>query len=277
MIEKFNFTYHLPGPLSFLTVRPLDILDILLVSYIIFRIFHLMKGTRAIQMLFGIMVLVVIGIAAQLYGLPGTAWFMDSLRSLWVVAFVILFQPEIRNALTQLGRNRFLGIFLKGEAKAIDEVARACKTLSQRGFGAIIVFEKNDGLKNYMDTGTEIGAKVTEPLLMSLFVPGGPLHDGAVIIRGDMIISAGCTLPVSQDPEIVASYGMRHRAAHGLTLETDAVAVVVSEENQAISLCRYGRLVKLADAAELKKALTRALHAKVEAGPEQPAQSYQGT
>jgi diadenylate cyclase len=277
MIEKFNFTYHLPGPLSFLTVRPLDILDILLVSYIIYRIFHLMKGTRAVQMLFGVMVLVVIGIAAQLYSLPGTGWFMDSLKSLWVVAFVILFQPEIRNALTQLGRNRFMGIFLKGEAKAIEEVVRACQTLSQRGFGAIIAFEKQDGLKNYMDTGTEIGAKVSEPLLMSLFVPGGPLHDGAVIVRGDMIMAAGCTLPVSQDPEIVASYGMRHRAAHGLTLETDAVAVVVSEENQAISICRYGKLVKLADTAELRKALNRSLHAKVESGPEQPAQSYQGT
>jgi diadenylate cyclase len=202
---------------------------------------------------------------------------MDSLKTVWVVAFVILFQPEIRNALTQLGRNRFLGIFLRGEARAIEETVRVCRALSQRGFGAIIVFEKNDGLKNYTDTGTEIGAKATEALLMSLFVPGGPLHDGAVIIRSDTIIAAGCTLPVSQDPEIAAGYGMRHRAAHGLTQETDAVAVVVSEENQAITVFRYGRLTRVKDAAELKTVLGRALHAKMEPSPAEQPNNYQGT
>jgi diadenylate cyclase len=276
-MEIFNFSYRLPGTLSFLTIRALDVLDILIVAYIIYRVFHLMKGTRAVQMLFGVLVLVAIGVAAHLYNLPGTGWFMDSLKTVWVVAFVILFQPEIRNALTQLGRNRFLGIFLRGEARAIEETVQACRMLVQRGFGGIIVFEKNDGLKDYTATGTEIGAKVTEPLLMSLFVPGGPLHDGAIIIRGDVILAAGCILPVSQDPEMAAGYGLRHRAAHGLTQETDAVAVVVSEENQAITVFRYGRLTKVKGADELKTVLSRALHAKVEAVPTESSSGFHGT
>jgi uncharacterized protein (TIGR00159 family) len=276
-MEIFNFSYRLPGALSFLTIRALDVLDILIVAYIIYRVFHLMKGTRAVQMLFGVLVLVAIGVAAHLYNLPGTGWFMDSLKTVWVVAFVILFQPEIRNALTQLGRNRFLGIFLRGEARAIEETVQACRMLVQRGFGGIIVFEKNDGLKDYTATGTEIGAKVTEPLLMSLFVPGGPLHDGAIIIRGDIVLAAGCILPVSQDPEMAAGYGLRHRAAHGLTQETDAVAVVVSEENQAITVFRYGRLTKVKGADELKTVLSRALHAKVEAVPTESSSDFHGT
>ena len=264
-MENILPVFRLPGALSFIVVRPLDILDILLVAYIIYRVIHLMKGTRAIQMLFGILALIAFGIAARVYDLPGTSWFLSSLSAVWAVAFVILFQPELRNALTQLGRNRFFGIFIKGEARAIATVAQACQQLVARGYGAIIVFEKNDGLKNYI--GVAIAAAASEQLLVTLFVPESPMHDGAVVVRGDQIVAAGCTLPMSQDPALAAKHGMRHRAAVGLTEETDAVAVIVSEEKQAISIARYGKLIELSDAGELQRVLTKALHAKSGAAP----------
>ncbi|MDI6739201.1 MAG: diadenylate cyclase CdaA [Candidatus Edwardsbacteria bacterium] len=261
-MEKILPVFKLPGILSFIAVRPLDILDILLVAYIIYRVIHLMKGTRAIQMLFGIAALIAFGIAARIYDLPGTSWFLSSISAVWAVAFVVLFQPEIRNALTQLGRNRFFGIFVKGEARAIETVAQACQRLIARGYGAIIAFEKNDGLKNHADTGVAIGARVSELLLVSLFVPESPMHDGAVIVRGDQIVAAGCTLPMSQDPALSAAYGMRHRAAVGLTEETDAVTVIVSEEKGEISIARYGRMIGVSGPGELRLKLTKALHAK---------------
>jgi diadenylate cyclase len=261
-MDRFFPTFHLPGVLSFLTIRSLDILDILLVAYIIYRIFHLMKGTRAIQIMFGLLALIVIALMAQFYQLPGTSWVISSLKTVWVVAFVILFQPEIRNAMTQLGRNRFLGIFLKGEARAIEEVIKVCQALLVKGYGAIIVLEKNDGLKNYIVTGVELNARLTEQLLVSLFVPDGPLHDGAVIIRGDTVVAAGCTLPITKDPNIANQYGMRHRAAVGLSEETDAVVVVVSEEKQAISIARYGKLIEPENIQDLREKLNRALHTK---------------
>jgi diadenylate cyclase len=262
MVKLLSLSFHLPGPFSFITVGALDILDVILVSYLIYRVFHLMKGTRAMQMLFGILLLVLMSVLAKLYRLPGTSWIIDSIRTVWVAAFVILFQPEIRNALTQLGRNRFLGIFLGADSRSIEQAAEACRLLAEKGSGAIIVFEKNDGLKNYVETGTEVGAKVSSQLLVALFSPEGPLHDGAVIIRGDTILAAGCTLPISQDQSLAADYGMRHRAAVGLSEETDAAAVVVSEERQTLSLARYGRLHKIQDIMELKARLHKALHAK---------------
>ncbi|MCU0607470.1 MAG: diadenylate cyclase CdaA [Candidatus Edwardsbacteria bacterium] len=271
MFQQVLKPFALPGVLSFITVRPLDILDIVLVAYILYRVLHLMKGTRAIQMLFGIAALVAFGIAARVYDLPGTGWFVTSIGSVWVVAFVILFQPEIRNWLTQLGRNRFFGLFLKGEGRAIGVVVQACQQLIARGYGAIIVFEKNDGLKNHTDTGVAIGARVSEQLLVSLFVPESPMHDGAVVVRGDQIIAAGCTLPMTQDQTVSARYGMRHRAGVGLTEETDAVAVIVSEERGAVAIARYGRLAALSGPAELREKLSKALHAKA-GGDADPAQ-----
>lgn len=262
MVKLLAFSFHLPGPLSFVRVGALDILDVLLVSYIIFRVLHLMKGTRAMQMLFGILLLVLMAVLAKLYRLPGTSWIIDSIRAVWVAAFVILFQPEIRNALTHLGRNRFLGIFLGADARSIEQAAEACRLLAEKGAGAIIVFEKNDGLKNYIETGTEVGAKVSSQLLVTIFSTEGPLHDGAAVIRGDTIMAAGCTLPISQDQSLAAEFGMRHRAAVGLSEETDAAVVVVSEERQSLSLARYGRLQQVKDVMELKARLHKALHAK---------------
>jgi diadenylate cyclase len=262
MVRLLTFSFRLPEPLSFVTVGALDILDVLLVSYIIYRVFHLMKGTRAMQMLFGILVLILMSVLAKLYRLPGTSWIIDSIRTVWVVAFVILFQPEIRNGLTQVGRNRFLGIFLGADARSIELAAEACRALAEKGAGAIIVFEKNDGLKNYIDSGVEIGARVSSQLLVTLFSTEGPLHDGAVIIRGDTILAAGCTLPISPDQSLTADYGMRHRAAVGLSEETDAVVAVVSEERQSFSLARYGKLHQIKDIMELKARLHKALHAK---------------
>ncbi len=263
-MDKIFPAFNLPGVLSFLTVRPLDILDILLVAYIVYRILHLMKGTRAVQIMFGLLALVAIAIVAQLYQLPGTSWVISSLKTVWVVAFVILFQPEIRNALAQLGRNRFLGIFLKGEVHAIQVVVKGCESLLGRGYGAIIVLEKNDGLKNYTATGVELNARLTEQLVVSLFIPESPLHDGAVIIQGETLLAAGCTLPLAKDSQFSGDYGMRHRAAVGLSEETDAVVIVISEEKRSISIARYGRLIEVKNMQDLRDKLNRALHTKAD-------------
>ncbi|MEW6685451.1 MAG: diadenylate cyclase CdaA [Candidatus Edwardsbacteria bacterium] len=239
-----------------LQFRPLDILDILIVAYVIYRLLLLMKGTRAVQMLFGLLILLIIAFLASWWQLEGVNWIFGSLKAVWIVAFVILFQPEIRTALSQLGRHRFLGLFFRTENKAVGEVVKAATRLRTGGIGALMVFERNNGLKNFIDTGTEIGAQATEDLLITLFTPHSPLHDGAVIIRGETIVAAGCILPLSQDPLVERTLGMRHRAALGLVEETDALCVIVSEENKTISLAMEGKISKALEPAEIQQKLS---------------------
>ena len=205
-----------------------DAIDILIVTLLLYRLFSLMRGTRAVHMFFGLIVLFVLSVVAQWVHLIAVNWLISSLRTVWVIAFVIIFQPELRRALALLGGNPVLSRFLRmRESGVIPEVVKSVQELSEKKIGALIVLEKDQGLKNFEETGTPIDARVTAELIGTLFTPTSPLHDGAVIIQNDRVVAAGCTLPLSQDERIAPALGMRHRAALGLSEESDAMVIVV--------------------------------------------------
>lgn len=243
--------------LPFLRPGLADLVDIGLVAYLIYRVFLLIRGTRAAQMLFGFVVLVVLAFVADLAHLGVLEVILSSLTTVWVIAFIVVFQPELRTALAQLGQNPFFRFFVKVEEhRLLDEIVAAVRELAQAKLGALIVLEQEVGLVSYAETGTRIQAKASAELLHTIFSPYSPLHDGAVIIRGEMIVAAGCILPLTQFP-IYGKLGTRHRAALGLSEETDAVVVVVSEETQAISVAYTGVLERDLEPDELKERLAR--------------------
>jgi diadenylate cyclase len=233
-------------------------IDILLVAALFYRMLTLGKGTRSAQMFVGLFVIVLIGFAARHFDLIAVGWINDSLKTVWLIVFVILFQPELRHALAQFGRTRYFRSFLRGEAYGVlGEVVRAVESLAQRRHGALIVMERNVGLRNFVETGTRLDAKVTAELLVTVFSPGSPLHDGAVIIREDTLIAASCILPLSSNPLSAISLGTRHRAALGLSDETDAAVIVVSEQTGAISVAYRGVLYSRLDEGQLRSELSR--------------------
>ncbi|HSG29811.1 MAG TPA: diadenylate cyclase CdaA [Candidatus Krumholzibacterium sp.] len=241
----------------------IDILDIIIVAFLFYRLFLLIKGTRASQMFIGLFLLIIISFVAQWLNLNALNWILSSLKTVWVITFVILFQPELRKALSQLGQNRVLGMFLKVEESGIiSEVVKACHQLTQKGLGAIIVLERDVGLRNYIETGTTLDARVTSDLLVTLFTPPSPLHDGAAIIEKDRIVAAGCILPLSQNPRIGRALGTRHRAGLGLSEETDAITIIVSEETSMISLAKGGKLKRKLDINALRNELVELLATK---------------
>lgn len=241
----------------------IDILDIIIVAFIFYKLFLLIKGTRATQMFVGLFLLILLSFIAQGLKLNALNWILSSLKTVWVIAFVILFQPELRKALTQLGQNRVLGIFLKvEESGTVSELVKACHQLTQKGLGAIIVLEQDVGLRNYIETGTPLDAKVTSDLIVTLFTPPSPLHDGAIIIEKNRIVAAGCILPLSQNPRLGRSLGTRHRAGLGLSEETDAITIIVSEETSMISLARGGKLKRKLDINALRSELVEFIGVK---------------
>jgi len=236
----------------------LDLLDILLVAALFYRLLILVKGTRSAQMYVGLLVIAVIGLAARQLDLIAIKWITDSLKTVWLIAFVILFQPEIRHALAQFGRTRYFRSFLRGDSYGVlGEVVRGVETLSERKQGALVVIERNVGLRNFVDTGTRLDAKVSAELLVTLFSPNSPLHDGAIILREDTIIAAGCILPLSSNPRTPGSLGTRHRAALGLSEESDAAVIVVSEQTGAISVAYRGTMKQRLDEGALRSELSR--------------------
>ena len=236
----------------------LDLLDILLVAALFYRLLILVKGTRSAQMYVGLLVIAVIGLAARQLDLIAVKWITDSLKTVWLIAFVILFQPEIRHALSQFGRTRYFRSFLRGDSYGVlGEVVRGVETLSERRQGALVVVERNVGLRNFVDTGTRLDAKISAELLVTLFSPNSPLHDGAIILREDIIIAAGCILPLSSNPRTPGSLGTRHRAALGLTEETDAAVIVVSEQTGGISVAYRGQMKPRLDEGQLRSELSR--------------------
>lgn len=228
---------------SFLKPGIIDILDILLVSWLLYRLFLMIQGTRAAHMALGLVLLVVGSLLAQVLNLRGVSLIISSVRVAWVVAVAIIFQPELRRALAQLGQNPLVRRVLRVRVpQAADEIADAATLLSSRGYGGLIVIERNMGLKTYMSTGKPINAEITAELIVTIFTPGSPLHDGAVIVRGNQVVAASCILPLSTPVSGRRAMGMRHLASVGITEETDAVAVVVSEETRRMSLAVNGRL-----------------------------------
>ncbi len=228
-------------------LRPglLDLVDILLVSWLLYRFLLLIQGTRAAHMVVGLILLLLGSVVAQVLNLRGMSWIISSVRIAWVVAVAVIFQPELRRGLAQLGQNPIIRRVLRVEnPQAADEIAEAASLLASKGHGALIVVERTMGLKTYESTGKPINAEVTAELIATIFTPGSPLHDGALIVRGNQIVAASCILPLSTTASGRRPLGLRHLAAVGVSEETDAVAVTVSEETRKISLAVNGRLEK---------------------------------
>jgi len=234
-----------------------DVTEIALVSYVIYRLLLLFHGTRALQMLAGVVVLCVGYAAAWALRLTTITFALEIVFKYGGFVLLVVFQPELRAALAHLGQSRVTHLFRRLEQEeVVDEITDAVERLSRSSTGAIIVVERDSPLGDYVETGTPLNAKVSGDLLATIFTPYSPLHDGAVVIRGDAIIGASCILPLSQAPIADRSLGTRHRAALGVAEETDALVVVVSEETGTISLATGGRLVRNLSAGNLRDLLS---------------------
>jgi len=235
----------------------LDVLDILLVSIIVYRLLLFIKGTKAAQMLIGLGLLLGASLLSRYLELYTLDWLIQSFWSQAVIALIIVFQPEIRRALAQMGEAQFLQTFTSAEElKSLEEIVRAAIALANRKIGALMVIERDTSLKDFVEIGTPLDAKVSKELLISIFHPASPIHDGAVVIKGNRVIAAGCFLPITLSPEVSKAMGTRHRAGLGLAEETDAVVIVVSEETGMISLAISGKLETNLDMARLRNVLT---------------------
>ncbi len=228
--------------IGFLDVGMWDMLDIALVSILFYYLMLLLRGTRATQMVFGIVALVCVYLFASWVRLNAIVWLISLIWKVGVIALVIVFQPELRGALAKIGTYGVTGLTGRKRKSlyTVEEVTRTAIELSRKGMGGLIAIEQEVGLRNYIETGKSLLCRVNAELLISLFFTNAPLHDGAVIIRMETIVAAGCALPLTQDTAYDHLIGMRHRAAVGLSCETDAVVVVVSEETGAISIA-YNR------------------------------------
>ncbi len=219
------------------------VIDILLLAFIIYYILQMLKGTQAPQILLGMALLVALYYGARWGGLQTVEWLMDHVLPFLVFAFIVLFAAEIRNGLAKLGRNPFRTGFSSLEVQhASEDIVMAASQFSSQNTGALIVMERDTGLRTYTESGIPLQAKLSYDLLVSIFQPRAPLHDGAVIVRKNKIVAAACFLPLSVNPVFGTQLGTRHRAAVGITEETDAVAIVVSEESGNISLASGGSI-----------------------------------
>ena len=249
---------------TFLGMRPLDllvaVLDIIVVSYIVYRGLLLLQGTRGGSVIRGLMVVLFLLWISS--GLPTLNWILQQLVLPGVIALVVIFQPELRTALERLGRTGLLGFNVTraepGAAqRVINEIVDAAEEMAGRHIGALIVLQRESGLMDITRTGKTLNARVSVDALVTIFYPNTPLHDGAVVIRDDVIVAAGCVLPHSEQPGLSVATGMRHRAALGLSERTDAVCVVVSEETGAISMAVEGNLAPDLERTELAERLNR--------------------
>ena len=237
-----------------------DAVDILAVALIIYYLLLLIRGTRAVQMLLGLVFLGLVYYAALLAELPTLQEILENLLIVLPFAIIVLFQQEIRRALTNFGRNPLWGLAKQQKVVAsFGDIVLAATTLSSRKIGALIVIERLQGLRTYIENGIALDAVVSYDLLINIFSPDTPLHDGAVIIQDDRIAAAACFLPLTSNPELSKEFGTRHRAALGISEETDAVAVVVSEETGVISLAFDGELHRDLDSKSLRNALYKYL------------------
>ncbi|MGC9109794.1 MAG: diadenylate cyclase CdaA [Caldimicrobium sp.] len=235
-----------------------DLIDILVVSYIIYRILLLIQGTRALQMVAGLTILVFLYFFSEILQLLTLNWLLHTFLSSILILIIIIFQDDIRRALAQIGTAPFAKIQAQ-YSFGIEEVVKAVSAMAEKKIGALIVFEREISLKDYLEGSTLMEAKISEELLISIFNPKSPLHDGAVIISEGRIKAAGVVLPLSTNPDIAKDLGTRHRAAIGITEVTDAVAVVVSEERGQISIAVGGKITRDVTPATLRKMLSQLL------------------
>jgi len=220
-----------------------DMVDVLIVSFIMYQVLKLMKGTRSAQIIVGLFGIFGVAFFAYWFQLEALTWLFSNLATFGLIVLVVVFQPELRGVLAQIGQGRLLRQFVKLEQRrALEEVSRAAVRLSELGSGALIVIERRTGLRNFAESGKELNAELSWETLVTLFTPYTPLHDGAVIVSGDYIVAAATSLPLTGNPRYRKLFGMRHKAAIGVSEVSDAVVVVVSEETSAISIAHEGRL-----------------------------------
>ena len=237
------------------------VIDVSIVAYVLYKLLLILKGTRAVQLLKGVALLGAFSLISNRLGFSTVNWILNKAGLAILVAVPVIFQPELRRALEQLGRGRLFGrpfAFLLGAeevSEAIDELVEAVEGFVRRRIGALIVIERETGLKDYIETGVAIDGKVTSEILLNIFFPNSPLHDGAVIINGDRVAAASCYLPLTDRPFLSKELGTRHRAALGITEESDAVAVIVSEETGIISLAFEGKITRRMDKKQLEQML----------------------
>ncbi|MGG3451071.1 MULTISPECIES: diadenylate cyclase CdaA [Bacillaceae] len=243
-------------------------IDILLVWYVVYKLLMVIRGTKAVQLLKGIFVIIIVRAVSGLFGLSTLSWIMEQALTWGFLAVIIIFQPEVRRALEQLGRGR---IFSRSaiqedeeQRKIIEALLKSVRYMSKRRIGALISIEKETGMNDYIETGIPMQSVITSELLINIFIPNTPLHDGAVIIQKDQIAAAACYLPLSENPFISKELGTRHRAALGISEVTDSLTIIVSEETGAISVTRNGDLYRNLTEEEFEDILEHQLLSGIE-------------
>jgi diadenylate cyclase len=240
-----------------------SIVDIALVWYVIYKLINLIRGTKAVQLLKGIVVILLVRVVSEFFGLRALSWIMQQTINWGFLAVIIIFQPELRRALEQLGRGRFFSRSSNSDdddqQKTVDAILKAAEYMAKRRIGALISIERETGMSDYIETGIRLDSNISSELLINIFIPNTPLHDGAVIIQKNTVSAAACYLPLSESPFISKELGTRHRAALGISEVTDSVTVIVSEETGAISLTKNGELHRDIKAEELKEVLSKEL------------------
>lgn len=246
-------------------IRAVDLLEIVIVAYVLYKLYVWMRGTIAVQIFVGILALYLIQIFVTALDMTIFRAVFGSISEVFVLAVIILFQPEIRRLLLLLGQNPLVRRFMQSPAQMerISDIVLAVQEMSEKNMGALIVFERSTGLRSYIETGTELQAQVSRDLLVSIFYSQNPLHDGAIIIRDGRIAAARCVLPVSSNVKPGSQLGLRHRAAVGITELADAFVIVVSEETGRISLASNGELMSGVSIDQLREYVTEALSPKL--------------
>ncbi len=249
---------------QFASLGWINLIDIAVVAFVLYRLLMLIKGTRAVQLLKGLAVLLIVSNLADFFNLITVSWVLQRVWQMLFVALPVVFQPELRRALEQIGRGKLFtksGLLMTKpvSGQVINEVVRCSQVLSKNRIGALIVFERVTGIQEWIETGIKVDGVVSSEFLINIFVPKAPLHDGAVIVNGDRIAAAGCLLPLSENPSLNKELGTRHRAAIGVSEQSDALALVVSEETGTISVAIDGYIRRNLDDKELQEILEREL------------------
>jgi len=242
----------------FTQLRWQDVLDIGIIAFIVYRLIRMMRGTRAMQMVIGLVIVLLVYVGSQQLGLFTLSWVLENFLGSIILVVVVIFQSDIRRALTQVGMAPlFSGPERIEHGQALEEITKAVVSMAGKRVGALIVIEREVGLNDYIEVGTPLDARVSRELVESIFSPRSPIYDGALVIRQGRMAAARCILPLSEDSTLSPELGTRHRAAVGLTEQTDAAAVVVSEENGKISLVVDGKVTQNLDEPQLRGALKR--------------------
>jgi diadenylate cyclase len=243
-------------------IRWQDLLDIGIIAFLVYRALHIVRGSRAMQMIIGLAVILVAYVSSRALGLFTLNWILDNFLASIILVIIVIFQSDIRRALTQVGTAPLFASaerVVQRREEIIEEVAQAALAMASKHVGGLVVFEREVGLNEYMEIGTRLDARVSRELLESVFLPHSPIHDGALVVQKGRVTAVRCLLPLSTNPHLKKTWGTRHRAALGVTEETDAVALVISEQEGAVTLVVAGNVTENVDGVRLRAALQELL------------------